>query len=525
MRRPTTSLWLATTHMPRHRPLKGEIQADVCVVGAGNVGLATAYWLARGGRKVVVLEKTWVGHGQTGRTTSHLSNVTDDRFKRLESLHGEEGSRLFAMSHGAAIDAFERIVLEEEIECDFRRVDGYLFLAPDTKVSFIDDEEAASRRAGLDPERLDQAPFKSFDTGPCLRFANQAQIHPMCYLIGLAHALTTRYGGEIYARTRVTGVEENGDKRIVRTANGASVVCDHVVLATNSPTGRYLAQMKAIPYRTYAMALRINAGAVPAGLFWDTEDPYHYVRTHPLTNGHEALIVGGEDHATGSSPKRGAHQRLEEWTRKRFPEAGEVLYRWSGQILEPADALAFIGASPDDERVFFCTGDSGQGMTHGMLGALMIADQIEGRENPWAKLYSPSRLRLKAAPGYLHEGANAVGRFLKYFLPGEVSKPSDIPPGSGAILKRGLKTVAVYRDPAGQVHERSATCTHMGCVVSWNPEDPGWECMCHGSRFDPYGKVVTGPATANLADPHVRKPRVGPPKWRARKGEKEPSEK
>jgi nitrite reductase/ring-hydroxylating ferredoxin subunit len=191
------------------------------------------------------------------------------------------------------------------------------------------------------------------------------------------------------------------------------------------------------------------------------------------------------------------------------PSAGELLFRWSGQILEPADALAFIGRAPDDDHVYFCAGDSGQGMTHAMIAALLISDLMDGKDNPWAALYSPSRVRARALPRYARGGVHAARAFLDYFLPGDVSDVREIPAGSGAVIKRGLHPVAAYRDPTGLVHERSAICTHQGCVVSWNPEDPGWECPCHGSRFDPLGRVVTGPAVSDLGEAPRRRSKRG----------------
>jgi nitrite reductase/ring-hydroxylating ferredoxin subunit len=228
-------------------------------------------------------------------------------------------------------------------------------------------------------------------------------------------------------------------------------------------------------------------------------DPYHYVRLHSR-GGRDVLIVGGEDHRTGSRPARDPHEALERWTRERFGAAGSVVSRWSGQVLEPADGLAFTGRG--DEHVLLHTGDSGQGMTHGMIAALLLDDLLSGRENSWAELYAPARLRLRAGPRYVAEAAE-VGRrrVVDHLLPRGAADADGVAPGQGALVKRGRELMAVYRAPDGSLHERSAKCTHMGCVVAWNAEDPGWDCACHGSRFDVHGGVVTGPATADLEAP------------------------
>ena len=497
MVRHTSSPWLETAQLPRYPLLGGNAVADVCVVGGGIAGLATAYRLARSGLRVILLEKGGLGQGQTGRTTAHLTNVMDDRFTRLEELHGERGSRLTAQSHAAAIRSFETIIEAEEIDCQFQRLDGYLFLGPGDDRDLLEREAEAARRAGLFPQELEQAPVEGFHSGPCLRFGAQAQLHPLAFLQGLCAGIA-RNGGRIHTGTRVIAVEEDGGLA-VKTQRG-TVRCRDVVLATNSPLGTHVAQMKMVPYRTYAMAFRIPPASVSPALYWDTGDPYHYVRLHSDEEG-ELLIVGGEDHKTGNVPRDAdPHDLLEEWTRARFPSAGEARNRWSGQVQEPADCLAFTGRVPDSEHVYMHTGDSGQGMTHGMIAALVLPDLIQGRANEWSELYSPSRLKLGASGRYLTAFAEAGRRFVDYLLPGDVAGVEDIPRGQGAVVKEGLHPIAVYRDESGVLHERSAVCTHLGCVVAWNPEDPGWDCACHGSRFDPYGRLVTGPA-ANDLDP------------------------
>ena len=495
----TSSYWMATTDALVRPRLKGDARADVCVVGAGIAGLSTAYELAREGRDVVVVEARQPGVGETGRTTAHLANAMDDRFVELERLHGKEGARAAAASHGAAIDRIETVAREEGIDCEFRRVDGWLFSAPGDDPALLDRELEAARRAGLAVERED-APPVALHPGPALRFARQAEFHPLRYLEGLVGA-TERMGGRIHGDTRAVDVEEaegEGEAacRVV-LQGGGEIGCSHVVLATNSPARHYLTTAKMLPYRTFAVALRAS-GAAPRGLFWDTEDPYHYVR-YAGSSSSPVLIVGGADHHTGT--KDDGEERLaglEQWARERFPGLGEVTQRWSGQVLEPADALAFIGRAPGADRVWICTGDSGQGMTHGALAGMLLRDLILNRENPWAKLYAPSRISVRAAGEYLHEGVSVGRHYLDWLLPGEVEQEEDVQPGHGAVLRRGLKPVAIYRDPDGTIHRRSAVCTHMGCVVHWNSTERSWDCPCHGSRFEPAGGVLNGPAARGL---------------------------
>jgi len=236
-------------------------------------------------------------------------------------------------------------------------------------------------------------------------------------------------------------------------------------------------------------------------LYWDTPDPYHYVR---LTEeaGHEVLIVGGEDHKTGQADDTNERfDRLEEWTRERFPTSGELEFRWSGQIMEPVDGLAFIGRNPGDQNIYVVTGDSGNGMTHGTIAGILLTDLILGRDNDWATLYDPSRISPQAAAEFAKENLNAVAQFGDYVTSGDVDDVSKIVRGSGAVIRRGLKKVAVYRDTHGVLHEHSAVCPHLGCIVDWNSTERTWDCPCHGSRFDTSGKVVNGPAISGLSPP------------------------
>jgi Rieske Fe-S protein len=255
---------------------------------------------------------------------------------------------------------------------------------------------------------------------------------------------------------------------------------------------------KQAAYRSYAVALRMPAGALRA-LMWDTDDPYHYVRA-ARRSGEELLIVGGEDHKTGQADDEYAERfdRLATWALRHFPFARDVVYRWSGQVLEPNDGLAFIGRNPGDENTYIVTGDSGHGMTHGTLAGLIVPDLIAGRANPWADLYDPGRVRLGAATEFGKENANVAAQYLDLLKPGEVASEAEIPPGSGAILREGLNRIAAFKDERGVVHRRSAICPHLGCVVQWNDLEKTWDCPCHGSRFASQGSVVNGPATSSL---------------------------
>lgn len=498
------SLWSSSGITP-DTPAAQQLHADVCVIGAGIAGLTCAVQLARHGKAVIVLDMGPVGGGETGRTTAHLANALDDRYTEIERNFGAEGAKLAAESHTAAIAFIEQLTRSEQIHCDFTRLDGFLFAPPDESVEILEQELEAAHRAGVPGvEVVAQAPIPGFDTGPCLRFPHQGQFHPLKYLAGLAQLIQKR-GGHIFTPQHVTTVE-GGSPAKVETKEGLIITAEAVIVATNVPfNDRVVMHTKLFPYRTYALAARIPRGQVPLGLYWDTLDPYHYVRLQRSENGgsEDYLIVGGEDHKTGQGhgTEQERYTRLEQWARERFHRMGDITHRWSGEVIETPDGLAYLGKNPwDEENVYIVTGDSGMGMTHGTIAGLLIPDLILGRSNPWAELYSPSRKPLRSLGEYAKENLNVAAQYADWVTGGDVKEVGQIAAGSGAVVRRGLKKIAVYRDEAGTLHERSAVCPHLGCIVDWNQAEKSWDCPCHGSRFDCKGELLHGPSPIGLPE-------------------------
>ncbi len=498
----TRSIWMNSAAESTSRPLDRSLETDVCIVGAGIAGLSTAYSLSYEGKSVIVLDDGPIAGGMTERTTAHLSNVIDDGYVTIEKLHDQEGARLAADSHTAAINRIETIVATERLACDFERVDGFLFPAPGQPLERLEEERVAALRAGLSGvEWVERPSGPALEPGGCLRFPRQAQFHPLKFMAGLVQAIE-RCGGHIFTNIHVETVK--GGKRVrIETRQGHIIHAQSVVVATNTPINdMVVVHTKQAPYTTYVLGARVPKDSVPAALYWDQAAPYHYVRIqkHSATNGYDVLIVGGEDHKTGQADDgEERYRRLEDWARKRFPMMEQIEYRWSGQVMEPMDGLALIGRNPTDtSNVYIATGDSGMGMTHGIIAGMLITDLIQGRTNAWAELYDPSRKSLKSIGTFAQENLNVAAQYADWLSSGDIESEDHIPKDSGAVLRNGAQKVAVYRDEDGTLHRRSAVCPHLKCIVAWDSIEHSWNCPCHGSRFDAYGKVINGPANSDL---------------------------
>lgn len=489
------SFWHETAAAPVYPPLRDSVTADVCVIGAGIAGLSTAYMLSKAGMSVAILEALDLGAGETSRSTAHIA-VPDDRYWVIEKDHGEAAARTIADSFAGAIDLIESIVEEAGIECDFERLDGYLFSCEDDPVAALIRERDAARRAGVDVELLSSSPGDQRNFGPCLRFPRQAQFNPFKYLIGLAQVLPR--GCSLYTGTRALAVDETEEGVMVKI-DGGLVTARKAVVATNTPFNeRFGLHLVQSAFQTYVVAAPIRKG-LPRMLLWDDADPYHYVRFAPYDDEYDVLIVGGEDHKTGQESDPAEHfDRLEKWMARHFHDVEPVRWRWSGEIMEPLDAIANLGREPRSEHVFLITGDSGNGITHATVGARIVSDLILERDSLWSGVYDPSRPQASHALEFTKEQANIATQYADWLTAGDVDDVSHIAREAGAVIRRGLRKIAVYRDGNGDLFASSATCPHMGCVVQWNNAEKTWDCPCHGSRFTAHGALLHGPADRRL---------------------------
>lgn len=500
--------WIASVQPFATRKLSQTIDTEVVVIGGGIAGVSVAYNLARNGVKVVLVEDGNIGSGETGRTSAHLVSALDDRYYDLEAMYGEESTKMIADSHMRAIDFVESVCETESIDCEFERVPGYLFLHRNDKADALIREFESTRKAGLDVTEMRGVPGMN-EEARCLRFANQAQFHPLKYLKGLCEAIM-EYGGEIYTDTHAKEINGEG----IITAEGHRVNAQHVVVATNSPVNnKLLLHLRQYAYRSYIVGMKVKKGVVPHALWWDTGDhevnsdfaPYHYVRIQPYDEQYDLLICGGEDHPTGLPEANDGtevmrYSRLEQWARKRFP-VEDTIYHWSGQVMETMDALGYIGKNPmDSDNIYIVTGDSGNGLTNAGVAAMLITSLIIKGDHPWKDLYSPSRFKLfTAGKVFVKEVIGGLTQYMKT-KPHNTERDSlaGLRAGEGKIVELRGRKYAVYKDEGSLLHFVSAECTHLGCLVKWNTDEKTWDCPCHGSRFTFEGKVVNGPANKDL---------------------------
>lgn len=472
-------------------PLKENIETDVVIIGGGIAGLSIAYALSRRGRRCVVVERDLIGSSGPARLErAHLAEALDGRYFRLEHVYGTENAALVARSHSAAIQTIRDTIRDEQIECDFQILDGYLSLHPSDKIKTIRQEFEATRRAGLPTELVSHAPGIRLRERISLRFPSQAQFNPRRYALGLSRAVL-RYGGQIYTGTCATDVDTSG-----ATTTGGRITANHIVVATSSPLDTVRIHVKQLAYRSYVIGLLVDKGRIPPALWWDTGDqhsvwsttPYHYARIEPFDDAHDMLICGGEDHriVNPANDEGSSHEdhfnHLEAWAYDHFPMAGKVVHRSSHLRMEPIDSLGYIGRNPGDSNLYIATGDAGTGLTYAAIAGLLIPDLITGKRNPWEDLYNPSRTPVQVLGEFLAESRDTSYGYRDLRVTNEAAEHA-LSNDEGAVIRIHGRRIAVYRDRHGELHAHLASCPHVGCGLHWNAWERSFECPCHAGAM------------------------------------------
>ncbi|HWL11047.1 MAG TPA: FAD-dependent oxidoreductase [Planctomicrobium sp.] len=496
----TQSLWLKE-HSVQFPALETEKIYDVVVIGGGITGVTSAYLLKQAGLKVCLLEKGRIAGGDTGHSSAHLTYVTDTRFHELVNIFGNESAELAWKGGEAAIRLIEVLVDRVGIDCDFKRIPGYLIgdlYGVTTDEFFVERDFVFSRDRGFHSSFVPSVPGVGM---PGALFPNQGRFQPATYVKSLAHEVPGD-GSDVYEQTEVTAIRKSP---LSVVANGITLHCGKVIIATHHPlegssgfVPTSLFNTKLYSYNSYVISAPVQKGMLPEALIWDTRSPYSYLR---VDSGMETdrAILGGKDHKTGQQPEvADEFEQLTELLGRLTPH-GAVDYQWSGQVIETKDGLPYIGEF--DKNQFIATGFSGNGLTFGSLAGLMAADFVHERQNPWTHLFDVHRKQIWGGTwNYLIENLDYPYYFLHDILiPPRHEDISSIPAGEGKVIKIEDQTIAAARDEDGDVHLCSGVCTHMGCLVRWNGVEKTWDCPCHGSRFSIDGKVISGPAETPLA--------------------------
>lgn len=491
----TQSLWKANASQSNFPTLNEDITVDVAIVGGGITGITSAYLLGKSGLKVAVLEARNIADSTTGNSTGNLYSMIDKRLHHIQSKWDKETAQQVAASRTAAVDLVERLVHEHNIDCSFKRVPWYLFSETEKKDETIEKEYKAAGDYGLQVERLTDLPIP-VKVHAALKVENQAQFDPAAFTRGLAKKID-KQNVRIYENSAVENIEK-GDPHVLKTAAG-SVTAKKIIMATHTPKGIYALHTAVYAYREYAIAVKLKSGNVPDGIYWDTEATHHSsIRSWKSDTGNYAILVGGH-HKVGEETNHQQHYRKLEENARRLFDVESVDYHWSAQHYKPADGLPYIGETTEG-NIYVATGFSTDGLTYGVLSAMIIDDLINDRENRWAKMYKATRFTpLKSAKEFVKENLDVAAEFLN-LLPGQADAEEfrEVKPGEGKIVEADKTKLAVYRDDNGQVHCVSAVCTHLGCIVDWNDAEKSWDCPCHGSRFEVDGKVIEGPAISPL---------------------------
>ena len=497
----TKSYWVRTVDLPPFPMIDRDISVDVAVAGGGLVGITAAYLLKKAGLTVAVLERDRCAAFDTGHTTAHLTMVTDQLITDLVDTFGREIATAVWDAGRVAIELIERHVRDESIACDFRRVPGFLHSALVGTGRSKDELRAQARTASdLGFNARYEESIAPFDVAG-VRFDNQALFHPRKYLAGLLPAIDGQ-GSYVFEHSNVDSVS---DDPLTVQVGGYRVSCNYVVIATHTPLmgktnvlSATVQQSKIAPYTTYAIGGRVPSGTVPHGLYWDTHDPYHYLRVHP-DQGHEYVIFGGADHKTGQQSDTAACWSGLERTLRRYLPSFQLTDQWSGQVIETIDGLPYIGEVTD--RQFIATGFVGNGITFGTIAGVLARDAVLGRENPWRKVFDPHRTPVPAGLWqYVKENKDYAYYMVRdYLFARHRTSLQTLRPGRGDVVSLDGQRVAAYRDQRGVLSLCSAVCTHMGCEVHFNQAETSWDCPCHGSRFRVDGSVIGGPAERPLA--------------------------
>ena len=476
------SIWTQSCSISARQVLPGDLKTEIAVIGAGMAGLLIADALENAGHRVTVLEADRIAGGQTRNTTAKITSQHGPCYRQRIASFGTEKARHYAAANEAALGEFRRLISERGIDCALEEQDAYVY-GYDARSLRAEAEAAAS--LGL-PASFVEHPLLPFPTAGAVRFSRQAQFHPLRFLKAIAAPLT------VYEKTVVKHVH---DHRLITDLG--TVTADKIIFACHYPfvnfPGLFFARMH--QERSYVLALE-NA-RIPDGMWIGSgKEPFSLRRYG------QYVLLGGGGHRCGENKAGGRYDALREKAGEWFPNS-RVCAHWSAQDCMTADGAPYIGKYAGTRPDWYvATGFQKWGMTGSMVSAILLRDMICGTENPNADVFDPQRFEAKAAAGIAGEMGHAVKGLTKHCFQIPKEQANDIPPRHGGIVFLGGKKLGVYKDADGELYPVSVSCPHLGCQLEWNPDELSWDCPCHGSRFDRYGNLLSGPAETNVSRAH-----------------------
>jgi glycine/D-amino acid oxidase-like deaminating enzyme/nitrite reductase/ring-hydroxylating ferredoxin subunit len=484
--------WITSTDKTDYPALKEDIKVDVAIIGGGIVGITSAFLLKNKGLKVAVLEADRIAHGTTGHTTAKITSQHGLIYKKIISKFGEEKARQYADANEAAIHFIENLVREKNIDCDFCQRSAFVYTQSEDYVTKIEQEVEAASKLGIKASYEDKVSLP-FDIKAAIKFDNQAQFHPLKYLLSIAKEIPGD-GSQIFELTKVVDIEDEENCTVV-TSNGNKVTASKVIVASHFPCydglGMYFARMYA--EKSYVLGVKIKE-KFPEGMYITAEDPGRSLRSQKYEDG-EIILVGGEHHKTGSEKHTKVHyENLGNFAKDTFDLQG-ILFRWSTQDCVTVDSVPYAGyLTARTSNILVATGFGKWGMTNSTASAHILTDLITKGESPWAPVYNPSRFDIIASGAKLvSENLDVAGKLIG----GKITpapKDVDIENGEAKVINIDGEKVGAYRDEQGKLHIVDITCTHLGCELVWNEAETTWDCPCHGSRFSYDGDNIESPA-------------------------------
>lgn len=491
------SYWIASTSENKYPSLEEDIDVDIAIVGGGMVGISTAYQLRDVGFKIAILEAENIIMSTTAHTTAKLTSQHGLIYDKMKSQMGDKLAQQYASANEMAIHEIKKIANENNIQCDYMPESAFIYTQDDEYIKKIENEVDAAISLGINASYVDSIPFP-LPIKAGIRFDNQAQFHPRKFLLPLANIIHNE-GISIYEYSRVTEMDEDGDKYILTTSQGKKVRASKVIIASHYPFYNKPSMYYARLYvkRAYIVAIRAKE-KYPGGMYINAETPARSLRQVNTDNG-ELILVVGESHKTGQSQDTNSHyEALIDFAKKIFT-VEEVLYRWSTQDCMTLDGIPYIGHfTRDTPNLYIATGFQKWGMTNSIVSSIILKDLILKGESPWEEVYNPSRKTvLASAKNFVVQNVNVATKLIE----GKVSNIPDnldIQQGEAQVVEIQGERIGAFKDDNGKLYFVDTTCTHMGCELNWNSAEKSWDCPCHGSRFTYDGKIIQGPAVEPL---------------------------